>query len=101
MGRFTLIERWRNNERLLAPTENPLKILLKWGEYANDVQFILQRSDQMKKDEKQQHAFNTEQTTTSTSMKLSLNIENNLMDCTPLDRSKEFRKSFGYVILFL
>ncbi|KAK7078911.1 Ras association domain-containing protein 8 [Halocaridina rubra] len=43
-GRFTLIERWRNNERLLAPDESPLKILMKWGEYSNDVQFILQRS---------------------------------------------------------
>lgn len=43
-GRFTLIERWRNNERLLAPQENPLKVLQKWGEYAADVQFILQRS---------------------------------------------------------
>ncbi|GLG93252.1 Ras association domain-containing protein 8 [Gryllus bimaculatus] len=43
-GRFTLIERWRNNERLLAPHEHPLKILTKWGEYSNDVQFILQRS---------------------------------------------------------
>lgn len=41
-GRFTLIERWRNNERQLAPSENPLKILMKWGEYSNDVQFILQ-----------------------------------------------------------
>ncbi|XP_060531139.1 ras association domain-containing protein 8 [Cylas formicarius] len=44
-GRFTLIERWRNNERQLAPQENPMKILLKWGEYSNDVQFILQRND--------------------------------------------------------
>lgn len=26
IGRFTLIERWRNNERLLAPTDNPLKV---------------------------------------------------------------------------
>ncbi|RXG67829.1 Ras association domain-containing protein 8 [Armadillidium vulgare] len=43
-GRFTLMERWRNNERLLAPHEHPLKILLKWGEYASDVQFILQRT---------------------------------------------------------
>lgn len=80
IGRFTLIERWRNNERLLAPNENPLKvkyngstlgrnplkafnrlfnmnfhvnllfsqILMKWGEYSHDVQFILQRSDQPK-----------------------------------------------------
>ncbi|XP_065087014.1 uncharacterized protein DDB_G0283357 isoform X2 [Ochlerotatus camptorhynchus] len=54
-GRFTLIERWRNNERLLAPHENPLKILMKWGEYSSDVQFILQRSEQ-KKDQSQQNA---------------------------------------------
>lgn len=26
-GRFTLIERWRNNERQLAPNENPLKVV--------------------------------------------------------------------------
>jgi hypothetical protein len=25
-GRFTLIERWRNNERLLSPQEHPLKV---------------------------------------------------------------------------
>ncbi|KAJ2954825.1 hypothetical protein O0L34_g3137 [Tuta absoluta] len=45
VGRFTLIERWRNNERLLAPQELPLKILMKWGEYSNDIQFILRRSE--------------------------------------------------------
>lgn len=45
IGRFTLIERWRNNERHLAPHENPLKILMKWGEYSSDVQFILQQSE--------------------------------------------------------
>uniref|UniRef100_A0A6E8V031 Ras-associating domain-containing protein n=1 Tax=Anopheles coluzzii TaxID=1518534 RepID=A0A6E8V031_ANOCL len=52
-GRFTLIERWRNNERLLAPHENPLKILMKWGEYSSDVQFILQRSDQQQQQQQQ------------------------------------------------
>lgn len=26
VGRFTLIERWRSTERLLAPNENPLKV---------------------------------------------------------------------------
>lgn len=44
-GRFTLIERWRNNERLLAPNESPLKILNKLGEYSSEVQFILQKSE--------------------------------------------------------
>ncbi|KAK9498603.1 hypothetical protein O3M35_003198 [Rhynocoris fuscipes] len=43
-GRFTLIERWRNNERLLAPQEHPLKVVNKWGEYSSEVQLILQRS---------------------------------------------------------
>lgn len=43
-GRFTLVERWRTNERLLAPYEQPLKILMKWGEYSSEVQLILRRS---------------------------------------------------------
>ncbi|XP_072383914.1 ras association domain-containing protein 8 [Diabrotica undecimpunctata] len=47
-GRFTLIERWRSNERQLSPNENPMKIIMKWGEYSNDVQFILQRSENTK-----------------------------------------------------
>lgn len=81
VGRFTLIERWRNNERLLSPNENPLKILLKWGEYASDVQFILQRSDQIKKEEKQRRK--------------SLGEQQNLDELSPLDRAKEIRKSFG------
>ncbi|XP_034487117.1 myb-like protein AA [Drosophila innubila] len=54
VGRFTLIERWRNNERHLAPNENPMKLLLKWGEYANDVQFILQRSENKQQAAQQQ-----------------------------------------------
>ncbi|XP_074101842.1 ras association domain-containing protein 8 isoform X1 [Cotesia typhae] len=44
-GRFTLVERWRNSERLLAPYENPLMILMKYGEYAPDVQLILRKSN--------------------------------------------------------
>ncbi|EDW34538.1 GL21526 [Drosophila persimilis] len=61
VGRFTLIERWRNNERHLAPNENPMKLLLKWGEYANDVQFILQRSE----NKAQQQPTNTQQQSNS------------------------------------
>ena len=44
-GRFTLIEKWRESERLLAPSERPLRVLHKWGEYSGDVQFILKHSD--------------------------------------------------------
>lgn len=43
-GRYTLVERWRNAERLLPPSETPLTVLAKWGTYASDVQFILRRS---------------------------------------------------------
>lgn len=43
-GRFTLVEKWRNNERILAPSDKPVKVLLKWGEYSGDVQFVLRRS---------------------------------------------------------
>lgn len=43
-GRFTLAERWRNNERLLSPQEHPLRVLAKWGEYSSDVQFILKQT---------------------------------------------------------
>lgn len=45
-GRFILIEKWRNSERLLAPTEHPLTVLSNWGEYANDVTFVMKRSEQ-------------------------------------------------------
>ncbi|XP_055375196.1 ras association domain-containing protein 8 [Condylostylus longicornis] len=94
VGRFTLIERWRNNERSLAPNENPLKILLKWGEYANDVQFILQRSDQIKKDDK----FTQQQRDTALAQSSSSKSpEKNSIEFSPLDRSKEYRKSFGSI----
>ena len=44
-GRFTLVEKWRGNERVLSPSEIPVEVLHKWGEYATDVQFILRHSD--------------------------------------------------------
>ncbi|XP_068163472.1 ras association domain-containing protein 8b [Antennarius striatus] len=43
-GRYTLIEKWRETERHLAPHENPVISLNKWGQYASDVQLILQRT---------------------------------------------------------
>ncbi|KAK6314667.1 ras association domain-containing protein 8 [Coregonus clupeaformis] len=43
-GRYTLIERWRETERHLAPHENPVVSLNKWGQYASDVQLVLQRT---------------------------------------------------------
>ncbi|OCT87996.1 ras association (RalGDS/AF-6) domain family (N-terminal) member 8 L homeolog isoform X1 [Xenopus laevis] len=43
-GRYTLIEKWRETERHLAPHENPVISLNKWGQYASDVQLILKRT---------------------------------------------------------
>lgn len=48
-GRFMLLEKWRHNERLLAPSEHPIDVLAKWGEYANDVMFVMKRSEQQAK----------------------------------------------------
>jgi len=57
VGRYTLVEKWRNSERLLPPSECPLAILEKWGQYSNDVEFILRRSDskpsEMRRDDPQ------------------------------------------------
>lgn len=43
-GRYVLIQRLREKERQLLPHECPLESLSKCGQYANDVQFILQRT---------------------------------------------------------
>ena len=43
-GRFTMIERWRNNERLLSPNEQPLVTLQRWGDRMNEVEFILRKT---------------------------------------------------------
>ncbi|XP_072309552.1 ras association domain-containing protein 8-like [Eucyclogobius newberryi] len=43
-GRYTLIEKWRDTERHLSPQEFPVVSLNKWGQYASDVQLILQRT---------------------------------------------------------
>ncbi|XP_063053409.1 ras association domain-containing protein 8 [Engraulis encrasicolus] len=43
-GRYTLIEKWRDTERFLAPHESPVASLNTWGQYAGDVQLILHRT---------------------------------------------------------
>ncbi|KAJ8007154.1 hypothetical protein DPEC_G00114600 [Dallia pectoralis] len=43
-GRYTLIEKWRETERHLVPHESPVVSLNKWGQYASDVQLVLQRT---------------------------------------------------------
>lgn len=39
-GRFTLIERWRNNEKQLAPNENPMKVFHKYYNYIKIIQSL-------------------------------------------------------------
>lgn len=48
-GRFTLIEKWRETERPLAPTECPLLVLQKWGEFASEVNLVLYESGTRRK----------------------------------------------------
>lgn len=48
-GRFTLIEKWRESERPLAPGECPLLVLQKWGEFAGEVKLMLYESGTRKK----------------------------------------------------
>uniref|UniRef100_A0A3B4V1V8 Ras association domain family member 8 n=1 Tax=Seriola dumerili TaxID=41447 RepID=A0A3B4V1V8_SERDU len=43
-GRYTLVEKWRDSERHLAPHESPVVSLNTWGQYAGDVQLILHRT---------------------------------------------------------
>ncbi|XP_074853996.1 ras association domain-containing protein 7 isoform X2 [Carettochelys insculpta] len=43
-GRYVLIQKLREKERQLLPHECPVESLAKCGQYANDVQFILQRT---------------------------------------------------------
>uniref|UniRef100_G3PCX2 Ras association domain family member 8a n=1 Tax=Gasterosteus aculeatus TaxID=69293 RepID=G3PCX2_GASAC len=43
-GRYTLVEKWRDSERHLAPHESPVASLNTWGQYAGDVQLILRRT---------------------------------------------------------
>ncbi|XP_074660909.1 ras association domain-containing protein 8-like [Tubulanus polymorphus] len=50
IGRFSLQEKWRDNERLLVPSEHPLITLRKWGEYGSEVQFVLRHSDKNSND---------------------------------------------------
>ncbi|XP_017102316.2 ras association domain-containing protein 8 [Drosophila bipectinata] len=112
VGRFTLIERWRNNERHLAPNENPMKLLLKWGEYANDVQFILQRSEnktQQQTPQQQQQQNNNHNNNNNNNYAVNTTKKplgpNNSKPAPTLQkqksnvelsyRSKELKKSFG------
>ncbi|XP_061465979.1 ras association domain-containing protein 7 [Rhineura floridana] len=43
-GRYVLIQRLREKERQLLPHECPVESMAKCGQYANDVQFLLQRT---------------------------------------------------------
>lgn len=101
VGRFTLIEKWRNNERLLAPNENPLKILMKWGEYSSDVQFMLQRSDQLANnkspvsDLKAALATRNAQKSAVAAAAATPVIADISIHQHPLDTGKELRKHFA------
>lgn len=44
-GRYAMIERWRGrDDRRLAPTDRPVRVLQNWGDCANDIQFVLRHT---------------------------------------------------------
>ncbi len=43
-GRFTLLERWRNNDYVIGPEECIVAVQQKWGEYVGEVQFVLKHN---------------------------------------------------------
>ncbi|XP_065209698.1 ras association domain-containing protein 8 isoform X2 [Planococcus citri] len=81
-GRFTLTKRLRNEERLLAPHEHPLKVLMEWKEHLNSVQFILQHSK-------------SSQATPSLNIASPISSPNNLQTLSP-ERNKDVRKSLNF-----
>ena len=58
-GRFTLVEKWRESERMILPGENPLQVLRKWGEFANDVKFELRWTESISKPSIDKKLFTT------------------------------------------
>ncbi|EAT33250.1 AAEL014488-PA [Aedes aegypti] len=88
-GRFTLIERWRNNERLLAPHENPLKILMKWGEYSSDVHAGSPGNDPYGKQ------FSQHQQHQQHHLHQQSELISNCVPPSSLERGKETRKSLN------
>lgn len=69
-GRFTLIEKWRDSDRPLSPSECPLRVLYKWGEYAAEVRFVLCQADS----DKQQQPQNKDKLRKKAGDKLSHNF---------------------------
>ena len=79
-GRFTLVEKWRDAERPLSASEFPLRVLHKWGEYANEVKLFLcqsdtdkyRRNDRWKKLDRFTHNFSPPVSQTNNVIKRSL-----------------------------
>lgn len=98
-GRYTLVERYRENERLLPPAETPLTVLDRWGDHKHDVSFILRRSgtsdmnkrsDDSKFDKNQQ----TRQSLPITSGQSKMRRAGNNSGVSH-DRNEKIRKSLG------
>ncbi|XP_078271405.1 ras association domain-containing protein 7-like isoform X2 [Rhinoraja longicauda] len=49
-GRYVLVQSLRDTERQLLPTECPMQLLAKCGQYANDVRFLLRRTGSAQSD---------------------------------------------------
>ncbi|KAG1677096.1 Ras association domain-containing protein 8 [Nymphon striatum] len=93
-GRFTLVEKWRNNERILAPSDKPVRVLLKWGEYSGDVQFMLRRSNSNTNDSQRRDTKDSSKTPYFSPQRLPSNGREGSK--SPSDGSKEIKKSLTF-----
>uniref|UniRef100_K7G8Q5 Ras association domain-containing protein 7 n=1 Tax=Pelodiscus sinensis TaxID=13735 RepID=K7G8Q5_PELSI len=92
-GRYILIQKLREKERQLLPHECPLESLAKCGQYANDVQFILQRTGPSLAE--RPSSDNASQAPERTFIRASLPIKARPVS-TEVPRSREPKKSMTF-----
>ncbi|XP_066467031.1 ras association domain-containing protein 7 isoform X2 [Tiliqua scincoides] len=92
-GRYVLIQRLREKERQLLPHECPVESLSKCGQYANDVQFILQRTGPSLTE--RPSSDNAPQVPERTFVRASLPIKPRSVD-TELPRPRQPKKSLTF-----
>lgn len=91
-GRFIMIERWRNNERLLSPNEQPLVTLQRWASRMDEVEYILRKTstdspaNQQQPPQQQPSQLTTTPTTNNQNNTRAINHDN--MTSSPVTNSQ-------------
>ncbi|XP_075043914.1 ras association domain-containing protein 7 [Mixophyes fleayi] len=92
-GRYVLIQTLRDKERQLLPHERPLEFLVKSGQYANDVHFILRRTGPSLAERPSSDSVSSPPERSFVRSSLPLNPRT---VCTEVTRSKEPKKSLTF-----